>query len=104
MCKYVTKNELKEPKKIFIDWVKKVQKELKKELQENADSLEKVTKDIDFGDAKFKLFNEENNNSFLGNVEFKDGENGEMFSINQLINDLLNLKLILIYLLISEVS
>lgn len=31
MCKYVTKNELKEPKKIFIDWVKKVQKELKKE-------------------------------------------------------------------------
>ena len=31
MCRYLTKNELKEPKKIFNDWVKKVQKELKKE-------------------------------------------------------------------------
>ena len=33
MCKYITKKELKEPKKILNDWILRVQKAIKKEYK-----------------------------------------------------------------------
>ena len=62
-------------------------------LEKTADNLEKVKKDISFGDAKFRLVGKDDN-SFLGKFKFKYNEKEETFSINELIGKLEELGLI----------
>lgn len=62
-------------------------------LEKTADNLEKVKKDISFGNAKFRLVGKDDN-SFLGKFKFKYNEKEETFSINELIGKLEELGLI----------